>query len=46
VPFLRLASDRAGRPVQAIDAELLIDAIYRLPVATLAGETLQEAAHG
>jgi chemotaxis signal transduction protein len=45
-PFLRLASDRAGRPVQVIDAELLIDAIYRLPVAMLAGETLQEAAHG
>ena len=39
VPFLRRASDPAGRLVHAIDAEMLIDTIYRLPELARAGET-------
>jgi purine-binding chemotaxis protein CheW len=45
VPFLRRASDAAGRLVHAIDAELLIDTIYRLPELARAGDTTQQAVH-
>ncbi len=45
VPFLRRACDPSGRFVHAIDAELLVDTIYRLPELARAGETAQEASH-
>ncbi len=45
VPFLRRASDPAGRLVHAIDAELLVDTIYRLPELARAGETAPESGH-
>ena len=45
VPFVCRASDPSGRLVHAIDAEMLIDIIYRLPELARAGETAQEAAH-
>ena len=45
VPFLRRASDPSGRLVHAIDAEMLVDTIYRLPELARAGETAQEANH-
>jgi len=45
VPFLRRARDPSGRLVHAIDAELLIDTIYRLPELARAGETAREANH-
>lgn len=43
VPFLRRASDPSGKLVHAIDAEVLIDTIYRLPELGHAGETAQDA---
>jgi chemotaxis signal transduction protein len=43
VPFLRRASDPSGRLVHAIDAELLVDTIYRLPELALAGEVARDA---
>lgn len=43
VAFLRRARDPSGRLVHAIDAELLVDIIYRLPDLARAGETAQEA---
>jgi purine-binding chemotaxis protein CheW len=46
VPFLRRARDPAGRLVHAIDAELLIDVIYRLPELARADETALEVDHG
>jgi len=39
VPFLRRASDPSGRLVHAIDAEMLVDTIYRLPELARTGET-------
>ena len=45
VPFLRRASDPSGRLVHAIDAELLVDAIYRLPELARAGVTAPDASH-
>jgi purine-binding chemotaxis protein CheW len=45
VPFLRRASDPAGRLVHAIDAELLVDTIYRLPELARAGVAAQDASH-
>lgn len=38
VPFLRRISDPSGRLVHAVDAELLIDAIYQLPELTRTAE--------
>ena len=46
VPFLRRARDPAGRLVHAIDAELLVDTIYRLPELDRSGGSAQEANHG
>jgi chemotaxis signal transduction protein len=43
VPFLRRARDPSGRLVHAIDAELLIDTIYRLPELARAGEAVRDA---
>jgi len=43
VPFLRRASDATGRLVHAIDAELLIDTIHRIPEPAGAGETARDA---
>jgi len=45
VPFLRRASDPSGRFLHAIDADLLVDTIYRLPELARAGETAQDAGH-
>ena len=45
-PFLRRVSDRAGEFVHAIDAEQLIDAIYRLPGLAHAGEPAREPTRG
>ena len=45
VPFLRRATDPSGRLVHAIDAELLIDTICRLPELARTGETALEAGH-
>ena len=45
VPFLRRARDPSGRLVHAIDAELLIDTIYRLPELARAGEAARDACH-
>jgi len=45
VPFLRRARDPAGRLVHAIDAEKLVDTIYRLPDLARPGETVQDAGH-
>lgn len=45
VPFLRRATDPSGRLVHAIDAELLIDTICRLPELARAGEAATEAGH-
>ena len=45
VPFLRRARDPSGRLVHAIDAEMLVDTIYRLPELARAGETAQQASH-
>ena len=45
VAFLRRARDLSGRMVHMIDAELLVDTIYRLPELAHAGETAQEAGH-
>lgn len=45
VSFLRRASDPSGRLVHAVDAEMLVDTIYRLPELARAGETAQEANH-
>jgi len=38
VPFLRRASDRGGRLVHAIDADVLVDTIYQLPELARSGE--------
>jgi chemotaxis signal transduction protein len=38
VPFLRRAGDASGRLVHAIDPEVLIDTIYRLPELARAGD--------
>jgi len=43
VHFLRRARDLSGRLVHLIDAELLVDTIYRLPELAHAGEPAQEA---
>jgi len=43
VHFLRRARDPSGRLVHAIDAELLVDTIYRLPELAHAGETARDA---
>ena len=43
VPFLRRTSDLSGRLVHVIDAELLVDTIYRLPELALAGEVARDA---
>jgi chemotaxis signal transduction protein len=43
VPFLRRVSDPSGRLVHVIDAELLIDTIYRLPELARAGEPVRDA---
>jgi len=43
VPFLRRAPDPSGRLVHVIDAELLVDTIYRLPELSHAGETARDA---
>lgn len=45
VPFLRRACDPSGRFVHAIDAELLIDTIYRLPELARAGEAGKVSSH-
>jgi chemotaxis signal transduction protein len=45
VPFLRRASDPSGRLVHAIDAEKLVDTIYRLPELARSGETPPGANH-
>jgi len=43
VPFLRRARDPSGRLVHLIDAELLVDTIYRLPELAHVGETARDA---
>ncbi len=43
VPFLQRASDPGGKLVHAIDAELLIETIYRIPELARAGESAREA---
>jgi len=45
VPFLRRARDPSGRLVHVIDAEMLVDAIYRLPELAHDGETARDADH-
>jgi chemotaxis signal transduction protein len=45
VPFLRRASDPSGRLVHAIDAEKLVDTIYRLPELARSGESALDANH-
>ena len=46
VPFLRRSVDPSGRFVHAIDADTLVDTIYRLPELARAGETAMEAGRG
>ncbi|MHB8835399.1 MAG: chemotaxis protein CheW [Candidatus Methylomirabilia bacterium] len=43
VPFLRRACDPSGKLVHLVDAELLVDTIYRLPDPAHAGEPAREA---
>ena len=43
VPFLQRARDPSGRLVHVIDAELLVDTVYRLPELAHAGETARES---
>ena len=43
VPFLQRAHDPSGRLVHVIDAELLVDTVYRLPELAHAGETARES---
>jgi chemotaxis signal transduction protein len=43
VPFLRRARDPSGRLVHLIDAEMLVDTIYRLPELAHAGESARDA---
>jgi len=45
VAFLRRARDPSGRLVHVIDAEMLVDTIYRLPELAHAGESAWEAGH-
>ena len=45
IPFLRRARDPSGRLVHVIDAELLVDTVYRLPELAHAGETARDAGH-
>ena len=45
VPFLRRTRDPSGRLVHMIDAELLVDTIYRLPELARAGESVRDAGH-
>jgi len=42
VPFLRRARDPSGRLVHVIDAEMLVDTIYRLPELAHAGESARD----
>ena len=45
VPFLRRVRDPSGRLVHVIDAEMLVDTIYRLPELAHAGERARDADH-
>ena len=45
VPFLRRTSDLSGRLVHVIDAELLVDTIYRLPELARVGESAPDPGH-
>ena len=45
VAFLRRARDPSGRLVHVIDAEMLVDTIYRLPELAHTGESAWEAGH-
>ena len=43
VPFLQRARDPSGKLVHVIDAEMLVDTIYRLPELARTGETARDA---
>lgn len=45
VPFMRRARDPSGRLVHVIDAEMLVDTIYRLPELAHTGESARDAGH-
>jgi chemotaxis signal transduction protein len=45
VPFLRRVRDPSGRLVHVIDAEMLVDTIYRLPELAHSGEPARDAGH-